>query len=267
LSFLQEVFTADWFIELYEHVPVLAVRTLITFLTVLVVVRWTGKRSIANLAPFDMAMVIMIGEVAAIPVSELHVDLLHGVLPVLLIGGLHVLITTIGLYSKWFERLIEGTPTLLVQDGRVLTKNLVKERVSMSDLLTAMRHKEVTDVSQVKEAWIEHAGGVSVIRKKEADKVTPPSLQQALDQAIAEIVQRGAATMRREISEMLRGMTYPSDGPFPATEEEPGAGTGKPPVEPWEVPTRRPDPAERPGIKPWVVPTRRPDPAERPGKG
>lgn len=180
-------------------IPVLFVRTLLTFVAVLLVVRWTGKRSISNLAPFDLAMVIMVGEVAAIPVADLAVDLMHGILPVLLIGALHVLMTTINLYSKRFEGLTEGHPTLLVKDGKVLKQNLLKERVSMSDLMTALRHKEVADVGQVKEAWIEHAGGVSVIRRQEADAVTPVQLEEAIER----IVQANSVRMRQELNELL----------------------------------------------------------------
>ncbi|HWI60222.1 MAG TPA: YetF domain-containing protein [Symbiobacteriaceae bacterium] len=194
-----EVFTSDWAMELFKHVPVLMLRTLITFLVVLFVVRWTGKRSIANLAPFDLAMVILIGEVAAIPVAELRVDLLHGILPVILLGGLHVGTTTIAVHSKWFERFTEGTPTLLVKDGKVLRKNLLKERVSMADLMTALRHKEVTRVSEVQQAWIEHAGGVSVIRRHDVDAATPVDLKKAIE----EIVSANSARMRQELEELL----------------------------------------------------------------
>ncbi|MGE5674734.1 MAG: DUF421 domain-containing protein [Mycobacterium leprae] len=202
---LAQIFTADWFMELYQHVPTLVLRTILTFFTVLLVVRWTGKRSIANLAPFDMAMVIMIGEVAAIPVSELRVDLLHGILPVFLIAALHVLMTTISLRSKTFERWIEGKPTLLVKNGKVLAENLRKERVSMDDLKTALRHKEVLDLRDVKEAWIEHAGGVSVIRNEsERAALSSPQMDAAMEEAIERIVRETAAAMRRELVDLLR---------------------------------------------------------------
>lgn len=182
---LAQIFTPDWITEITRHIPVLLVRTIISFIFVMVVVRWTGKRSIANLAPFDLAMVIMIGEVAAIPVADLKVDFLHGLLPVALIGGLHVIVTTLNLHWKAFERFTEGNPTLLVKDGRILRKNLLKERVSEADLLTALRHKEVDDLSEVKEAWIEHAGGISVILKRDADAATPRDVERAVERVLA----------------------------------------------------------------------------------
>jgi uncharacterized membrane protein YcaP (DUF421 family) len=196
---LAEVFTTNWMVELVQHTPVLIIRTMLTFITVLVVVRWTGKRSIANLAPFDLAMVILIGEVAAIPVADLKVDLLHGILPVILIGGMHVAMTTINLHSKAFEKFTEGVPTLLVKNGQVLGKNLVKERVSMDDLMTALRHKEISELTQVKEAWIEHAGGVSVIKQTAADSATPKDLERA----VHEIVEATATRLKQEIEQLI----------------------------------------------------------------
>ena len=88
-------------------------------------------------------------------------------------------LTTINLHWKGFERWSEGSPTLLVKDGRVLRRNLLKERVSMADLMTALRHKEVEDVSEVKEAWMEQAGGISVILKREAGPATPRDVERA----------------------------------------------------------------------------------------
>jgi uncharacterized membrane protein YcaP (DUF421 family) len=197
---LAQVLTDQSLGELMQHVPILFWRTIVTFSAVLMVVRWTGKRSISNLAPFDLAMVIMVGEVAAIPVADLSVDLLHGALPILLIGGLHVLMTTINLYSKSFEELTEGHPTLLVKDGKVLKQNLIRERVSMADLMTALRHKEVRELDHVQEAWMEHAGGVSVIRKPGLESVTPVQLEAAIER----IVQANAARMHLELQELLR---------------------------------------------------------------
>ncbi|BAD40098.1 MAG: DUF421 domain-containing protein [Symbiobacterium thermophilum] len=182
---LAQIFTSDWAKELIQHVPVLLMRTVLTFILVMIVVRWTGKRSIANLAPFDLAMMIMIGEVAAIPIGELDVDFLHGLIPVALLGGLHVALTTVNLHWKSFERWTEGFPTLLVKDGRVLRRNLLKERVSMADLMTALRHKEVEDVSEVKEAWMEQAGGISVILKREAGPATPRDVELVVERVLA----------------------------------------------------------------------------------
>lgn len=193
-------FWSEFMEEILDHAPVLISRTAITFIVLLFVVRWTGKRAVANLAPFDLAVVILIGEVAAIPVSDLRVHLTHGILPVLMIGLFHVLLTTINLHSRRFETLIEGEPTVLVKDGQVLRKNLLQERVSLIDLESALRHKDVTDVSTVREARMEPGGGVSVILKQASDAATLTDLERAVE----EIVQASTARMRQELTELIR---------------------------------------------------------------
>ena len=202
---------ALWRRELVLHGPQLVMRTIITFVIVLFVVRWTGKRSVASLAPFDLALVILIGEVAAIPVTELQVHMLHGILPVLLMGFLHVLMTTINMHSRTFEQWTEGTPTLLVKDGQVLRQNLLKERVSLADLEVALRHRNVTSLSEVRQAWMEPAGGISVIRALPEARPSP-ELARALGQIdqieqierIEQIIADHNARLRQELEQLIR---------------------------------------------------------------
>jgi uncharacterized membrane protein YcaP (DUF421 family) len=188
--------------NIWHDLLAITLRSLITFIVVLAVVRFTGKRSIANLAPFDLAMVILIGEVAAIPVGGQE-PLFKGLLPAILIGLFHVATTWTSLYVTTVEHLTEGVPTLLVKDGKVIKKNLVKERISMADLMTGLRHKEVTDLNMVKEAHLEHAGGISVILKPQNEKVTVEQLDQKLQRAVDEIARRHAEQLHREVMALI----------------------------------------------------------------
>ncbi len=157
----------------------LTLRTLTLWITVLVVMRWTGKRTLTAMAPFDLALVIMISEVASIPIADLKVDLVHGLLPVLLLGALHVLLTTVNLHYTNVEEFTEGKPTLLVSRGRIILRNLRSERVTLADLAAAMRQRQVDSLDDVEEAWLEPAGGLSVILRPEARPLTRRDLPAA----------------------------------------------------------------------------------------
>lgn len=200
----QELLQVEWISELIEEVvedvPSLILRTITLFVTVLLVVRMTGKRSVAHLAPWDLALVILIGEVAAIPVADLKVHLTHGVLPVLLIGLMHLGLTTINLHWNRFETWTEGGATHLVQDGKVLKQNLIKERVSMIDLESALRNKEVTDLSTVKEARLEPSGGISVILRDRDAPATPADMEKAMERILNQHMDR----TRKELTELLK---------------------------------------------------------------
>lgn len=206
--------------ELFVHAPGLILRTTLIFLVVLAVVRWTGKRTISALAPFDLAVVIMVGEVAAIPLSDMRVDLLHGVLPVVLLALFHVILTTVNLHYKAVEELTEGKATLLVKNGRPVRRNLRLERVSMADLHAALRLQGVTDLNQVQEAWMEHSGGVSVLLRPEARPVTVGDLRQVAGpdpRQVEAIIERHLMALRQELTAMTLG---------PEAKEE------RPPVQP-----------------------------------
>lgn len=166
----------DWH-EVIRHILPLTLRTLTLWLTVLVVMRWTGKRTVTAMAPFDLALVIMVSEVASIPIADLEVDLFHGVLPVFLLGALHVGLTTLNLRSRKAEEYTEGRPALLIAHGRIIMRNLVEERVSLADLAASLRQQQVTELADVEEAWLEPTGGLSVIFRPEARPLTLKDLE------------------------------------------------------------------------------------------
>lgn len=164
--------------ELLVDLPRLAVRTTALFFLVLAVMRWTGKRTVTAMAPFDLALVIMISEVASIPITEIDGNILNGIVPVLILGGLHILLTTLNLRFKKVEDVTEGRPTLLVKDGRILLRNLRRERVSLNDLAAALRMQRVLRLSDVQEAWLEPTGGVSVVLREAARPATRADVAQ-----------------------------------------------------------------------------------------
>lgn len=201
--------------ELLRHVPHLALRTVVLFLTVLLVMRWTGKRTVTAMAPFDLALVILISEVAAIPITDLAVDLLHGLVPVVLLGALHIGLTRLNLRSRKMEEYTEGKATPVILGGCILLDNLRRERVSLNDLLAALRVQQVTDVSQVLECWLEPTGGVSVILRPEHRPLTLADLQRGgdLDQLLAERVTAAVRAAATPATLATAPVTAPATGP------------------------------------------------------
>ncbi|MCG0238484.1 MAG: DUF421 domain-containing protein [Firmicutes bacterium] len=208
---------ALWY-EVIRDVPALALRTILLYGVVLATMRWTGKRTVATMAPFDLALMIMISEVAAIPITELNVDLAHGLVPVILLGALHVLVTTINLRSRRFEALTEGRPTLLIARGRVLMENLRRERVSLADLSAALRLQQVTHLEQVEAAWLEPGGGVSILLRPADRPVTVRDLA-----ALA-----GAVGPGRAAPAAGTGRASPAQGPGQALTWPAGTGQASP---------------------------------------
>lgn len=179
-----------------------AFRTLILYFLALVVVRIMGKRSVANLAPFDLVVIIMIGSAAAIPMEQ-NVSLLNGVIPVVLLGVAQYLVSLINVYSRGTERITQGTPVLLVQNGKVLWENLKKERVTLEDLRIMLREAGIGNITDVQEARLEPNGKVSVIKTKESSPLTPKDLQELAMVRMDAVLQETAQSLRKEIADMF----------------------------------------------------------------
>ena len=147
-------------------------RTVFLFTLVLVAIRVMGKRSVANLAPFDLAVIIIMGSVAAIPMEE-HTRLIHGIVPIILMAGMQYLLAWVNLRYRPVERVTQGVSTILVKDGQILNKNMEKERVSMADLWVELRLSGISQLSEVQQATLEPNGVVSVVKTKAASPLTP----------------------------------------------------------------------------------------------
>lgn len=151
---------------------ILLVRAFGLYLLCLLVIRIMGKRTIAQLSPFDLIVMIIIGDAIAIPMQDENVPILHGIIPVLTVSVLNYLMSIIITKSRLFENFLQGVSTALVKDGEVMVKNLRKERISMADLMILLREKDVDNINEVAEATLEPNGKLSIIKKRQYHAVT-----------------------------------------------------------------------------------------------
>lgn len=154
----------------------LLLRALVLFALSLLAIRVMGKRTIGQLSPFDLLVIIILGSAAVIPMEEEKTPFTHGLIPIVIIAALNFLISKVILRSRWAENFLQGKPSVLVENGEVITKNLKQERVSMADLLIMLREKNVTNIADVQEAVLEPNGQLSVLLKPERQPLTPQDL-------------------------------------------------------------------------------------------
>lgn len=147
--------------------------SLALFIVSLILIRVTGKRTLANLSPFDLIYIIILGAAIAIPLEDEKIKITRGVIPLLIISIFNYLLSVAITKNRKIENILQGTSTVLVRDGEVIIKNLKKERITMADLLLMLREKNVWNINEVEEATIEPNGKMSVIKKKSMQAVTP----------------------------------------------------------------------------------------------
>jgi uncharacterized membrane protein YcaP (DUF421 family) len=153
------------------------VRTIILYLIIVLVLRIMGKRQIGQLQPFELVIILMISELAVIPSQDTGIPLFAGLFPVLVLLLLGLSISQISLKNEKARAVICGTPTILIDKGKILEDELGKLRYTISDLLEQLRVKNIPDIADVEYAILETDGQLSVIPKSGKRPVTPDDLK------------------------------------------------------------------------------------------
>ena len=147
------------------------IRAIILYIVVLVVMRLMGKREIGQLQPFELAIAIMIADLAAVPMSELGIPLTNGIIPILALLVMYMIISALNMKSIKFRKVISGKPSLLIYRGRIDEKVLRKERITINELQERLRGDNIFNLSDVEYAILETNGEVTVIQKPEKRNV------------------------------------------------------------------------------------------------
>lgn len=143
---------------------ILILRTLIIYLVIIAAMRLMGKRQLGELQPSELVSTILISNLASISIESPEVPLAASLVPVLLIVAMELLLSAASYISPKFARLISGNPVVVIRDGKVNQKTLRELRFSVSDLMEALRSKDVFDPSDVSYAMVETNGSISVCR-------------------------------------------------------------------------------------------------------
>jgi uncharacterized membrane protein YcaP (DUF421 family) len=138
-------------------------RTVVIYVFILLAFRFTGKRQVGQLTPFDLVVLLIISNVVQNAVIGPDNSLGGGLLGAVVILALNWLVVELTFRSKRLRRMLEAEPTLLVHNGRILHDNLRRERLTLDDLHAALRRAGVADLERVHVAVLEENGGISVI--------------------------------------------------------------------------------------------------------
>ena len=141
------------------------VRAIILYIIVLIVMRLMGKREIGQLQPFELAIAIMIADLASIPMTETGIPITRGIIPILGLLVMHLLISLINLKSVKAREIICGKPRILIYRGKIDEKALIKERFTINELEERLRGNGVASVGDVEYAILETSGDITVIQK------------------------------------------------------------------------------------------------------
>lgn len=147
-------------------------RTVFFYFLILICYRIMGKREIAQLSVSDLTISILIAELVAISIENKDESTFLTILPIILLVGLELLFAFIQLKSNKLRTLIDGKPSMIIDNGKLNIKEMIKQRYSVDDLVLALRTNKIKNIKDVDYAMLETDGSLSVF-KKNIDKSYP----------------------------------------------------------------------------------------------
>jgi uncharacterized membrane protein YcaP (DUF421 family) len=165
----KQEYAFDWHrLFLGEHPPTylleIVLRVLLVYTVTLLFLRWGGKRTMGELTFFDFAIIIALGSAVGDGMIFDDVPLLHSFLVVACVIGLERLVAHITEDNKTLEKMVEGEPSLLVEDGVIVKENMHGERLSKDELFEGLRREGIHHLGEVAIAYLEPSGKLSVIK-------------------------------------------------------------------------------------------------------
>jgi uncharacterized membrane protein YcaP (DUF421 family) len=143
----------------------LVIRAAVAFLFVYFLTRVIGRRELSTMQPFDLIMLVMIGDLVQQGVTQND----FSVTGALLVGGTITLLTVAVSYTSFrFPRLrpvLDGEPVIVVEDGKPIERNLRRNRITLEELAAAARQNGVDSIDGVRWAVLETNGRISFIPK------------------------------------------------------------------------------------------------------
>lgn len=147
------------------------IRTAIIYVLFIFAIRLMGKRQVGEMQLSELITTFMLSELAINPIQDISIPIAYSIIPLIFLLTMEVIMSFISTRSSAFKRLFMGTPSIIIRNGVLNQRELSRLRISMSELLSELRLKNVSSIEDVDFALIEQNGQLSVFLKR--DKQAP----------------------------------------------------------------------------------------------
>ena len=137
-------------------------RAVVLYLALIAAIRFLGKRQLGQLEPSEVAVTMLIADLASIPMQNENMSILSGLVPIVAVLGLELLLSFISMRSIRFRKILCGKPVILIENGKFMQNNMRKNRVTLDELISQLREKDIIDPQIVQYAILETGGNLSV---------------------------------------------------------------------------------------------------------
>ena len=162
----------------------IVLRAVIIYLVVLFLYRIMGQRQLGQMQPFELVLTLIIADLATIPMAEVSVPVLHGIVPVFTLVILHFVLTFFSSVSNKFASFLSGKPVIVINPDGIDYKALKNLSISVDDVFEAIRGCGYFSIEQVQYAIMETNGKMSVLPKSEFCPVTVQDMKLDVEKSV-----------------------------------------------------------------------------------
>ena len=139
-------------------------RTLFFYFYIVIAYRVMGKREIGQLGIIDLIISILIAELVAISIENMNRSMYLTIIPIAILVTIDVILAYISIKSRKFRSTMDGKPSMLICNGKINYKELIKQRYTMDDLLFSLRQQSIKSIEDVEYAFLEPNGKLSIFK-------------------------------------------------------------------------------------------------------
>jgi uncharacterized membrane protein YcaP (DUF421 family) len=141
----------------------LVIRATVIFFFIFLVTRVAGKRELSAMEPFDLILLVVIGDLVQQGITQSDYSVTGALLVISTITILTVFLAFVNFRLRFLRSVLEGEPVVLVDNGKVIERNMRRERITMEDLEAEGRQQQVTEIGKMRWAVLETSGRISII--------------------------------------------------------------------------------------------------------
>ncbi len=142
------------------------VRTIIIYIFLISIMRLMGKRQLGELEVSELVSTILLSDIASLPITDQAIPLMYAIIPIIAITAFEVGMSVLLTKVRFFKNILSARPAVLIRHGILDRKEMMNNRISIDELLSELRQKGISDITEVDYAIIEQNGKMTVLPKR-----------------------------------------------------------------------------------------------------
>ena len=139
-------------------------KTALLYFIIILAYRIMGKKEVGQLSIIDLIVSLLIAELAAISIEDTELSIFRSIVPIFVLVMIQVLLSFLSLKNSNFRKSVEGSPTVIIKEGKIKFNEMIKLRYSLDDLITQLREQSIKSIEEVSYAVLENDGKLSVFQ-------------------------------------------------------------------------------------------------------